>query len=265
MTAPPLAIQQAGTSAGSTRLEEVAVIIPARNEETSISRVLNDLPQVGMVIVVDNGSTDSTATLASRHGARVVVEGRSGYGSACLRGLAELEHLVDTGFLPRPKIVVFLDGDYSDYPDQLPLLVNPIFSGQADLVLGTRLLGQRERGAMPPQSVYGNRLACWLMALIWKVRYTDLGPFRAINYDELCRLEMNDRNFGWTVEMQIKAALAGLEIVEVPVNYRKRIGKSKISGTFVGTVKAGAKILFTIAKYAWKTRDQVRHQPREQG
>ena len=232
-------------------LAVVWVIIPALNEEKSLPRVLGDLPAVGRMIVVDNGSTDCTAEVASVAGAYVVHEPRRGYGAACLRGLAEIERAVAAGEAV-PRIVVFLDGDYSDYPERLPELVSPIFANEADFVLGSRLLGQRESGAMPPQSIWGNRLACFLMRLLFGARYTDLGPFRAIDYPSLKSLRMIDQNFGWTVEMQIKAARAGLRTIEVPVPYRCRIGESKISGTIAGTIKAGYKILFVIAKYGWK-------------
>jgi len=234
-------------------LPQVSVIIPAYNEEASLPLVLRELPGVGRVIVVDNASSDMTAGVASALGVDVVREERRGYGSACLAGIARLQRLVDSGH-PPPEVVVFLDGDYSDYPEELPRLVQPILDGAADFVLGSRLLGQREAGAMPPQSVYGNRLACWLMAAVWGARYTDLGPFRAISWTALKHLGMQDVNFGWTVEMQIKARLARLRTMEIPVRYRRRVGVSKISGTLSGTVKAGAKILYTIAKYAWMTR-----------
>jgi hypothetical protein len=233
-------------------LAGVWVVIPAKNEAASIPHVLQDLPAVGRVIVVDNGSTDGTAEAARRMGADVVREERPGYGSACLAGLAHIERLVDAGE-PPPSIVAFLDADYSDHPEELPQLVAPLLSGKADFVLGSRLLGRREAGAMPPQSVYGNKLACFLMWLFWGVRYTDLGPFRAINYSALRHLGMQDTNFGWTVEMQIKAAVAKLRTQEIPVRYRRRIGVSKISGTVSGTFKAGYKILFTIARYRWQT------------
>lgn len=232
----------------------VVVIIPARNEEASLPLVLRDLPPVDAVVVVDNGSTDATAACALRHGAEVVYEGRPGYGSACLAGLAAVERAVLTGSRPVPEVVAFLDADYSDHPDLLPQLVAPVFADQVDFVLGSRLIGQREPGAMPPQSIFGNRLACLLMRLVWGAHYTDLGPFRAIRYDALQQLGMEDRNFGWTVEMQIKAVAAGLRIAEIPVPYRRRVGTSKISGTLTGTVKAGAKILYTIAKYSCATR-----------
>ncbi len=229
-------------------LRSVIVIIPALNEQSSLPSVLGDLPRVGRIIVVDNGSTDATAKVAELGGATVVEERQRGYGAACLRGLAEIRELVRVGH-PEPQIVAFVDADYSDHPNLLPQLVLPILNGRNDFVLGSRLLGQRQRGAMPPQSVYGNKLACFLMWMLFGVRYTDLGPFRAIAYDKLCDLGMADENFGWTIEMQIKAARAGLRWQELPVPYRKRIGTSKISGTASGTIKAGTKILFTIAKY----------------
>ncbi|MFV2069694.1 MAG: glycosyltransferase family 2 protein, partial [Pirellulales bacterium] len=216
--------------------------------------VLGDLPAVGWTIVVNNGSTDATQEVAEGLGATVVGEPRRGYGSACLAGLAAVNLSIATGE-PPPQIVVFVDADYSDYPDLLPALVGPILAGEADFVLGSRLMGQRERGAMPPQSVWGNRLACFLIRALFGAHYTDLGPFRAIRYDALSRLQMVDRNFGWTVEMQIKAARADLRTLEIPVPYRRRIGKSKISGTLSGTVRAGAKILHTIARYGlWRER-----------
>lgn len=252
-----------GQNGDCRALRGVCVVIPARNEAASLPLVLGDLPDVERVVVVNNGSTDETASVAKEAGAIVVREQRAGYGSACLAGLAQLAAWVEeVDFVP--DVVVFLDGDYSDHPELLPQLVEPILSDRADFVLGSRLLGCREPGAMPPQSVYGNRLACLLMRLLWGARYTDLGPFRAIRYDALRQLRMEDRNFGWTVEMQIKAVVAGLRIVEIPVPYRRRIGVSKISGTVSGTVKAGAKILYTIAKYGWKTRRALRY-PQQSG
>ncbi len=219
----------------------VSVIIPALNEERALPAVLADLPPgVDEVIVVDNRSTDRTAEVARLGGARVVTEPQRGYGAACLRGLAEIGPC---------DVVVFLDGDHSDYPQELPRLIEPIARHQADFVLGSRLSGRCEAGAMPPQSVWGNRLACFLMRLFFGARYTDLGPFRAIRRDALQRLGMRDRNYGWTVEMQIKAVRARLRIREVPVPYRPRIGQSKISGTFSGTFRAGFKILYTIGRY----------------
>ncbi|APZ96472.1 glycosyltransferase family 2 protein [Fuerstiella marisgermanici] len=232
-------------------LSSVTVIIPALNEEASLPLVLGDLPEVGQIIVVDNGSVDGTARVAADTGATVVEEPDRGYGAACLAGLDHIRHSILSGD-PAPRVVVFLDADYSDHPDLLPQLVAPILNGQTELVLGSRLQGRREPGAMPPQSVYGNRLACFLMRLRFGVRYTDLGPFRAIAYESLCGLKMVDRNFGWTVEMQIKAARAELRTLEIPVPYRRRIGTSKISGTITGTIKAGSKILYLIALYGFR-------------
>lgn len=225
----------------------ISVIIPVLNEEESLPRVLKDLPRqsIDSIIVVDNGSSDRSAELARAAGAVVVQEPQRGYGAACLRGLAELANRPEGP----PDIVVFLDGDYSDYPEKLPELVKPILEDGYDLVLGSRLKGEREAGAMPPQSVWGNRFACFWMWLMFGASYTDLGPFRAIRWRALERLGMTDRNFGWTVEMQIKAVRHGLRTLEIPVPYRKRIGTSKISGTIRGTILAGSKILYLIAKY----------------
>jgi hypothetical protein len=222
---------------------KLSVIIPALNEEKSIGRVLEDLPadRVDEVIVVDNGSEDATAARAKRSGARVIEESQRGYGAACLAGIAALdEHC---------ELVVFVDADYSDHPDQLPDLIAPIESNEADLVIGSRVLGKAEAGALLPQARFGNRLACFLMRLLWGHRYTDLGPFRAIRREALQRLAMEDRDFGWTVEMQIKALVCGLRITEVPVSYRRRTGVSKITGTLSGTIRAGWKILWTIFRY----------------
>jgi glycosyltransferase involved in cell wall biosynthesis len=238
------------TSVSPLDLAGVTVIIPALNEEASLPHVMRHLPAVGRVVVVDNGSTDRTADVAAAAGATVVSEPARGYGAACLKGLATIRELDATG-QPLPRVVVFLDADFSDDPGGLTELVQPIFAGTADFVLGSRLLGRREPGAMPPQSVFGNRLACFLMRVLFGFRYTDLGPFRAIEYGRLTELGMTDRNFGWTVEMQIKAARRGLRTVEVPVPYRCRIGQSKISGTVWGSIRAGYKILFLIAKYGF--------------
>ena len=221
------------------------VIIPAFNEARSIGRVVGDIPDglVEEVVVVNNASTDETERNARAAGATVLREDRRGYGRACLRGIAYAREV-------QPDVVVFLDGDYSDHPEEMRRLVDPILRDEADFVVGSRMTGRREPGAMLPQAVIGNRLACALMRLFWNVRYTDLGPFRAIRFTDLLALNMEDTTFGWTIEMQIKAAVAGLRIAEVPVSYRKRVGVSKITGTVSGTVKASAKILWTIARYA---------------
>ncbi len=220
----------------------ISVIIPAFNEEDSIGLVLDALPQnlIHEVIVVDNNSTDNTARSASEKGARVVAEQRRGYGSACLKGISVLDN---------PDIVVFLDGDFSDYPEEIVKLVEPIESGEMDFVLGSRMILPESRSALLPQSRYGNQLAVFLMRLFFKHQFTDLGPFRAIRYESLKAIAMQDTNFGWTVEMQIKAVKKGLRILEIPVKYRERVGVSKITGTFSGTIKAGTKIIYTIFKY----------------
>ena len=220
----------------------ISVIIPAYNEEDSIGLVLDALPQnlIHEIIVVDNNSTDDTARSASEKGARVVAEKRRGYGSACLKGISELDN---------PDIVVFLEGDFSDHPEEIIQLVEPIESGKKDFVLGSRMLIPESRSALLPQSRYGNQLAVFLMRLFFRHKFTDLGPFRAIRYESLKTIAMQDTNFGWTVEMQIKAVKKGLRILEIPVKYRERVGVSKITGTFSGTIKAGTKIIYTIFKY----------------
>lgn len=228
-------------------LAGVIVVIPALNEEDSLPLVLRDLPAVGQVIVVDNGSTDKTPALAAENGARVILEPRRGYGSACLRGLQTIADDVATGKTP-PEVVAFVDADYSDHVHLMPQIAGPVLAGEFDFVLGSRMLGEREPGAMPPQAVWGNRLCCFLMKFFGG-RYTDLGPFRAINYQKLLALGMVDTNFGWTVEMQLKALRHKLSYKEIPVPYRRRIGVSKISGTISGTVKAGTRILTLIARY----------------
>ena len=221
----------------------IAVIIPAYNEEAAIGKVLEAIPRslVKQVIVVDNGSTDGTSARVLQVGAELVREPRRGYGQACLSGIGALKNI---------EIVVFLDGDYSDYPEEMEALLTPILHGRADLVIGSRTLGEREKGALLPQARFGNALATCLIRWLFGVKYTDLGPFRAIRFGTLKRLQMEDRNFGWTVEMQVKAARLGVQIVEVPVRYRRRIGTSKISGTLSGAVRAGYKILWTIFRFA---------------
>jgi glycosyltransferase involved in cell wall biosynthesis len=222
----------------------VAVIIPVFNERESLPLVVADIPRdrVDEVLVVDNGSTDETALVAKGLPVRLVREERRGYGSACLAGIAAIE-------ASPPDVVVFLDGDYSDHPEEMPRLLDAI-EGGCDLIIGSRVLGSREPGALLPQARFGNALACSLIRLLYGHSYTDLGPFRAIAWEALRRLRMEDRTFGWTVEMQIKAAKIGLVVAETPVSYRRRVGVSKITGTFSGTVRAGAKILWTIARYA---------------
>ena len=228
-----------GTGAMSSR---ISIIIPAFNEESSIGLVLDALPQdkIHEIIVVNNNSNDDTARVATEHGARVVEEPRKGYGSACLKGIDELD---------APDIVVFLDGDFSDFPEEIIELVNPIEKGDADFVLGSRMILPESRRALLPQALYGNRLAVFLIKLFFNYSFTDLGPFRAIRYKSLMAIGMQDIDFGWTVEMQVKAVKNGLRIQEVPVKYRERIGVSKITGTVSGTFKAGTKIIYTIFKY----------------
>ena len=223
----------------------IDVIIPAYNEEKSIGRVIAEIPEfVSEVIVVDNGSNDDTAEAGRMAGATVLHEPNRGYGNACLTALAYCRKKARG-----PDVIVFLDGDYSDYPEQLPELLKPIVEEGVDLVIGSRSLGRRESGSMTVQQIFGNWLATSLMKLFYDARFTDLGPFRAIRFSSLLSLGMQDRNYGWTVEMQLKAAKHKLKCVEVPVRYRKRIGVSKVSGTIKGTIMAGYKILYTIFKY----------------
>jgi glycosyltransferase involved in cell wall biosynthesis len=226
----------------------VDAVIPALDEEAAIGDVLDAIPRplVRRVVVCDNGSKDRTAEVALAHGAIVVEEPRRGYGAACLRAIRALES-------DPPDAVLFLDADRSDDPSEAPLVLAPILEGRADLVVGSRVLGEREPGALTPQARFGNWLATRLIARLYGVRYTDLGPFRAIRWRGLQALRMRDPDFGWTVEMQIKAARAGLKSVEVPVRYRRRVGRSKISGTVAGSIRAGWKILATIAA------DRARH------
>jgi glycosyltransferase involved in cell wall biosynthesis len=224
----------------------IDVIIPAFNEEKSIGAVLDDIPKalVRDIIVCNNNSKDNTGAVALAHGATVVFQPLQGYGNACLKGM---EYIARKEV--KPNIVVFLDADYSDHPEEMLKLIAPITEGVADLVIGSRALGNREQGSMTPQQVFGNWLATLLIRLFFNYRFTDLGPFRAIRYDKLLNIHMIDKNYGWTVEMQVKAAKHRLRCTEVPVTYRRRIGVSKVSGTVKGTIMAGYKIILTIFKY----------------
>jgi glycosyltransferase involved in cell wall biosynthesis len=224
----------------------IDIIIPAYNEEKSIVHVIRDIPKTHVrdIIVCNNASTDRTAEVAMKNGATVVNQPQRGYGNACLAGMAFVAQKAK-----KPDIIVFLDGDYSDYPEELLLLVAPIIEGRAEMVIGSRALGARESGSMTPQQVFGNWLATRMIRLFFNYTFTDLGPFRAIRYDSLLKIGMVDRNFGWTVEMQIKAAKLKMPCLEIPVTYRRRIGVSKVSGTVKGTILAGYKIIFTIFKY----------------
>ena len=224
----------------------IHVIIPAFNEELSIGAAVSAIPRelVTKIVVVDNASTDNTAEVARKAGATVLYEPVPGYGSACLKGI---HYCGQQSILP--DIIVFMDGDYSDYPEEMGDLVKPIVENKADLVVGSRATGEREKGSMTIQQIFGNWLATSLLKLFFKARFTDLGPFRAIRYSSLVDLHMKDRNYGWTVEMQVKAAKQQIRCTEIPVRYRKRIGISKVSGTLKGTLMAGYKILYTIFKY----------------
>jgi glycosyltransferase involved in cell wall biosynthesis len=219
--------------------KRVSVIIPAFNEQDSIGLVIRDIPKhlANEIIVVDNGSTDRTAEFARNAGARVVRENLRGYGAACLKGIASVNN---------PDIIVFVDGDYSDYPEEMGQIVTPVLKGEADLVIGSRIAGATSERVLPPHAYWGNRLTTWLINALYHHRFTDLGPFRAITCMGLKKLGMRDNNYGWTVEMQVKAIIHGLKVVEIPVSYRKRIGKSKVSGTIAGSLKAGIKMLYTV-------------------
>ena len=225
----------------------IYVIIPAFNEQDAIGNVIRDIPSgyVSEVVVVSNGSTDATEERARSAGATVLREDRKGYGFACLKGIA---YLREKPAEEKPDVVVFLDGDYSDHPEQMPLLVDPIWKDGYDMVIGSRELGDRQRGAMMPQQIFGNWLATTLIRLLYNYRFTDLGPFRAIRYGKLIEIDMQDQTFGWTVEMQVKAAKMKMKCTEVAVDYRRRIGVSKVTGTIKGSVMAGYKILSTIFK-----------------
>lgn len=227
-------------------MPKISIIIPAFNEENGVGQVIDEIPRdlVDEIIVVNNASTDNTEIIAREKGATVLHESTPGYGRACLKGI---HYIKDS--LNKPDIIVFLDADHSDYPQEIIQLIQPILDNQTDLVIGSRALGNKEKGSMTPQQIFGNWLATRLLRLFYNVRFTDLGPFRAIRFDKLLELDMQDKTYGWTVEMQLKASKMGLRCVEIPVRYRKRIGVSKISGTVKGTVMAGYKIITTIFKY----------------
>ena len=233
------------TASGSA--VRVTVIIPTRNEAQAIGRVLADLPTelVNEVIVVDNQSTDGTPDIAARMGARVITEARRGYGQACLTGMACAKS---------PDIVVFLDGDYSDRPSELPLLLAPIVEGRADITIGSRLAGPRTPGALPWHALFGNWLAAGLITRLYGVKISDLGPFRAARADVLSALQLDETTYGWAVEIIIKGAIHGFRICEVPVSYHPRIGQSKISGTLRGTIGATWFILSRIAHYYFRQK-----------
>ncbi len=224
----------------------ITVIIPAYNEEHSIGKVVQAIPKENVleVIVVNNNSTDHTEKVAREAGATVLLELKKGYGNACLKGIDYIKKST-----PQPNVIVFLDGDFSDYPEEITKLVTPIIHQNYDMVIGSRVLGKREEGSLTQQQVFGNWLATRLMSLFYGVHYTDLGPFRAIKWESLIALNMQDPTYGWTIEMQLKAAKHKMITTEVPVNYRVRIGVSKISGTLKGAVSAGIKIIWTIFKY----------------
>ncbi len=228
--------------------QNILVIIPAFNEQDSIGRVLVDIPAdiVQEIVVVNNNSTDETEMIAMSYGATVLSEDKKGYGYACLKGI---EYARSKSPENRPEIIVFLDGDYSDFPNEMSDLVRPITDDDYDMVIGSRTTGNREQGSMLPQAVVGNLIATKLIKLFYGYSFTDLGPFRAIKFDKLIELQMQDTTYGWTVEMQVKAAKKKFRCTEVPVSYRKRIGVSKITGTIEGTIKASYKILWTIFKY----------------
>lgn len=226
----------------------IKVIIPAFNEADSIGNVIRELPSsVSEIIVVNNNSTDHTLENASKAGATVLTEDRKGYGYACLKGL----DYVDKQSNP-PDIIVFIDGDYSDYPEELEKVIGPILEDNLDFVVGARVKSLREEGSMTPQQIFGNWLATFLMRLFFRAKFTDLGPFRAIKYEKLKELEMQDKTYGWTVEMQLKVLRKKMTYTEVPVRYKKRIGVSKVSGTVKGSIFAGIKILSWIFKYSIK-------------
>jgi len=229
-------------------MSKIKVIIPAYNEEKAIGHVIKDIPSsVSEVIVISNNSTDNTIQVAKNAGATVLSENRKGYGYACLKGLEYIAQLET-----KPDIVVFLDGDYSDYPQDLTQLIAPILDDNIDFVIGARVSRLREKHSMTPQQVFGNWLATTLMKSFFNATFTDLGPFRAIKYEKLVALNMEDKTYGWTVEMQLKVLKQKMTYVEIPVRYKNRIGVSKVSGTVKGSVMAGIKIIGWIFKYTFK-------------
>ena len=239
----------------------ISILIPALNEERSIGIVIDSVREYAdHIVVVDNGSTDRTAKVACEHGAMVVHEPQRGYGAACLRGIQELRKIIrvetssvisnQSSVISHQSFVVFLDADASDHPEDVRSIIEVMKTTNVGMCLGSRTTGLADAGSLTPQQRFGNWLSSWLIAVIWKTRYTDLGPLRAVRWDLLEQLDMQDRTWGWTVEMQIKVAMHGIPFHEVPVRYRRRIGQSKISGTVVGSVRAGAKILTTIARLA---------------
>jgi glycosyltransferase involved in cell wall biosynthesis len=226
----------------------IKVIIPAYNEEGSIAKVIKDIPDfVTEIIVVNNNSTDETTKIAESAGATVLLEKNRGYGYACLKGM---QHIADSN--DKAEIVVFLDGDYSDYPSDMGTIIDPIINNDLDFVIGARVKHLRELGSMTPQQIFGNWLATFLMKLFFKSTFTDLGPFRAIKYNKLLQLKMEDKTYGWTVEMQLKAIKQNMSYLEIPVRYKNRIGVSKVSGTLKGSLMAGIKIIGWIFKYSFK-------------
>ena len=229
-------------------MADIKVIIPAVNEGDSIAKVVEEIPSsVSEIIVVNNGSTDDTVENAEKAGATVLTENKKGYGYACLKGMEYIN-----AQSKKPDIIVFIDGDYSDYPEELDKIVAPILEKDIDFVVGARKKSLREPGSMTPQQVFGNQLATFLMRLFFRAKFTDLGPFRAIKYEKLKALDMQDKTYGWTVEMQLKILRKKMSYIEVPVRYKQRIGVSKVSGTVKGTIFAGVKILGWIFKYSIK-------------
>ncbi len=226
----------------------IKVIIPAYNEQDAIANVIKEIPSiVNEIIVISNNSTDKTEEVAKNAGATVLSESQKGYGYACLKGMDYI-----AGLEVKPDIIVFLDGDYSDYPEELTKIIAPILTNEVDFVIGARVKNLRETGSMTPQQIFGNWLACFLMKLFFNSKFTDLGPFRAIKYSTLVTLQMQDKTYGWTVEMQLKVLKKGIKYCELPVQYKNRIGVSKVSGTIKGTIMAGIKIIGWIFKYTFK-------------